>query len=396
VVVGVFGEPATLDPYSPLASELTWQLVRPVYPSLYRMLPDGSVEADLAADLAPAPTGVTVTLARRRWSNGDPITARDVVKSVERARPPSGLAELKGARAVSRRVVLLEGNIQDWPATLGTVAYVLPGGLARKIYGGPFVISGRVSGLRIDYAPNPRWPGTTGLRRLKVVFTVGTEMLISLLERERIDVAMVPSSLNLDQRFEERGIEHAEALGWDLLYLDLDGADTGADLAAGLSHAIDRQAIVDGFVRNEGRVADGLHPGPGPGGADGRFARATPTDRPLSGTIQLAAPEGDELAEFVQRVIQIQLEAVGMTVELVTVEPKRLYGDWAQSDPFDAAVRRAGGAPGDRSARVEVAAIPIAQVSSVAAWNAPIAGIAPNPTYDGLLWNVEDWLVTGS
>jgi len=49
VVVGVYGEPATLDPYSPLASESTWQLVRPVYPSLYRMAPDGSVEADLAA-----------------------------------------------------------------------------------------------------------------------------------------------------------------------------------------------------------------------------------------------------------------------------------------------------------------------------------------------------------
>ena len=49
---------------------------------------------------------------------------------------------------------------------------------------------------------------------------------------------------------------------------------------------------------------------------------------------------------------------------------------------------------GDRSARSDSSAIPLAEIESVAAWTAPVDGIAPNPTYDGLLWNVQDWLLT--
>jgi hypothetical protein len=393
VVVGVYGEPTTLDPYSPLASELTWQLVRPVYPSLYRMLPDGTVEADLAARLGPTPSGVRITLEPRRWNTGDPITASDVVRSVRRARPPSGFALVDRARAVSRRTFVLEGDVSDWPTALATVAYVLPGGLARRIYGGPFVIADRVPGLEIDYAPNPEWPGTTGLKRFKVQFTIATGMLTELLERKKLDVAMVPSSLNLDQRFEETGIEHADSLGWELLYLDLDGADPSLGLQDALVDVVDRKTIVDDFVRADGRVANDMHPGPGSGPGDRRLARSKPTGRKLSGTIQLSAPAGDELAEFVQRLIQVQLEQAGMTAELVSVEPDRFYGEWAVTDPFDVAVRRALGAPGDRSDRVEGAAIPLANVESVAAWTAPVVGIAPNPTYDGLLWNVQDWFL---
>jgi ABC-type transport system substrate-binding protein len=289
--------------------------------------------------------------------------------------------------------LILEGDVADWPTALATVAYVLPGGVARKIYGGPFVISDRVPGLEIDYAINEEWPDTTGLQRFKVQFAISTEMLIALLERGKIDVSAIPSALNLGQRLDEHGIAHAGALGWDLLYLDLDGADLpGFDNTIG--RALDRQAIVDDLVRSEGRLANGIHPGPGTHDAGGPFAKVTPKKTESSGTVQISAPTGDELAEFVQRLIQVQLEDAGITAELVTVEPDRFYGEWAATDPFDIAVRRAGGAPDDRSARSDRFAIPVAEVESVGAWNPPVTGIAPNPTYDGLLWNVQDWFLT--
>jgi hypothetical protein len=392
VVVGVYGEPSTLDPYSPLAAELTWQLVRPVYPSLFRLLPDGSVEPDLAADIARTKDGVRVELSDRRWSDDSPITASDVVASVRRARPPSGFALVDEARSSGNKTVILSGKVGDWRTALATVAYVLPDGLPRKIYGGPFKISREIQGLELRYLPNPAWPESTGLKRFSVRFAVGLDVLIGLLERHRLDAATLPSSVNLGERLDEAGIDHASLLGWELLYLDLDGDDSSLDLAAELPGAIDRRALVEDFVRDQGRLSNTLHPGPGPNGATGPFSREG-HEAHLSGTVQLAAPTGDELAEFIQRVIQVQLEDAGLTAELVNVEPDRFYGEWADTDPFDIAVRRAGGAPGDRSERVESAAIPIANVDSVAAWTAPIVGISPNPTYDGLLWNVQDWFL---
>jgi ABC-type transport system substrate-binding protein len=92
---GVLGSPATLDPYSPVASDLTRELVRPLYPSLYRFLPDGSAVPYLARSLEESGSRAIVTLAEASWSNGKRITARDVAASVQRATEPSGFAGLE-------------------------------------------------------------------------------------------------------------------------------------------------------------------------------------------------------------------------------------------------------------------------------------------------------------
>src|SRR5687767_12923382 len=78
ISIGVLGEPATFDPYSPLANDMTFWLARPLYPSLFRIAPDGSVTAELASSLRPSEAGVVIELRRSRWSNGDPVTAQDV------------------------------------------------------------------------------------------------------------------------------------------------------------------------------------------------------------------------------------------------------------------------------------------------------------------------------
>jgi hypothetical protein len=80
-------------------------------------------------------------------------------------------------------------------------------------------------------------------------------------------------------------------------------------------------------------------------------------------------------------------------VELVSVEPSDFYGDWMIEDPTDLALRRAGGAPGERGHPPRAESLPLFHVERVSAWLQGVEEIRPNPTFDGLLWNVDEWRV---
>jgi ABC-type transport system substrate-binding protein len=389
-VVGLPGEPATLDPYSPAASELTWEVVRPVYPSLFRFLPDGRVEESLAASLESSGTSAEVTMREAFWSDGSPITARDVVLSVRRARVPSGFARIDSARARGKRVVVMNGRVRSWERALATVAFVLPAGKARRsVAGGPLRIQSTTPGLEVVYRPNPRWWASVGVSEVVVRYTRGVEMLLPLLERKRVDVADIPSSVNLEERLDELGLEHGASLGWDSIYLDIGGADFSDAEAASLLASIDRDVIEEGLIRDAGRTTNSLDPAPGPPSPRELSTRAT---GPLpSGTIQLATALGDELLEIMQRIIQAQVERPDLEVELVSVEPSDFYGDWMIDDPADLALRRASGAPGEVHHPARGESMPLFHVERVGAWLPSISGVRPNPTFDGLLWNVEEW-----
>jgi hypothetical protein len=393
IVVGLPGEPPTLDPYSPVASELTWEVVRPVYPSLYRFLPDGKVEPGLATSIDATGTSAQVVIREAFWSDGSPITARDVVRSVRRARAPSGFARIDSARARGRRLVLLRGRVHNWQRALATVAFVLPGGKAdRSVAGGPLRIESMTPGLEVVYRPNRRWWGSVGVREVVVRYTRGVEMLLALLERERLDVAAIPSSVNLEERLDELGLEHAAALGWDSIYLDVGGAAFSDSEAASVFASIDRRFIEEGLIRDDGRIANSLDPAPGPAPSKPFSTGGTGSLPP--GTIQLATALGDELLEIMQRIVQAQVQSGDLEVELVSVEPYDFYGDWMIDDPTDLALRRASGAPGERGHPGRGESLPLFHVERVGAWLPGVDGIRPNPTYDGLLWNVDEWRAT--
>jgi ABC-type transport system substrate-binding protein len=179
---------------------VTFFLARPLYPSLYRFGPDGGVASELASSLEVISGGVRVSLARWRWSNGRHVTARDVVASVRRARPPSGFAPLR-ARRVGQRTVELLGAARNWRRALASAAFVLPRGRPRRVFGGPFALMKHVQGLEATFTPNAQWAGEAPyLGRVTVQFVSSLEQLIQLLEQGRLDAALLPSSVNLDER----------------------------------------------------------------------------------------------------------------------------------------------------------------------------------------------------
>lgn len=381
--LGVLGEPATLDPYHRAASDLTFMLVRPVYPSLFRLRPDGTTYPDLASSIEARGDGVVVALREARWSNGRRIDARDVVASVNRARLPSGFASVS-ARAAGSFAVRFSGRVDDWERTLARVAFVLPRGKVKgAVSGGPLRITKRVRGLKIVYRRNRGW-GRVEIDRLRIWHFHDVGSMRDMVSEGDIDAAVVPSTVNLGARI-EGGVALHRRVGWESIWLDLSHSGLSPDAGRALAGSIDRAALEEGFVRGDGRVSNTLVPQPGRSGADGPYRSPPPGDVP---DFALAVPQGDELLSFLQRAIRVQL-APDTRIDLLSIELSRFYGR-PGSVPAARLVRSAG-APGHESEGASrPAAVPLFHIATFVLAN-DVEGIAVNPTFEGPLWNVEGW-----
>jgi hypothetical protein len=399
----VVGAPATLDPYSPLASDLTYALVRPLYPSLFQFDPDGSTRASLAARLVHTDKGVRVELARARWSDGSFVGAHDVLRSIARARPPSGFARVTSARRVSVREVALEGAIGNWRRALATLSFVIPDGIAwnghgRFIGAGAFKASSYRAGLHLIYERNARSDlvETPNLHKLEVQFVESENVLLELLADDRLDAIVPPATVNLADRLDEMDVQHEAELGWESVRLELEQSLSFPERAAVVA-PIDRNALVAGFVREDGVLSDTLHPGPE--GTDGPWSGSLGKRARITTPIKLSTPVGDELLNLIQRALQIQLTEAHVEVEPITTSLSEFYGLWRLDDPTDVAIIRAAGAPGLRDgpvARRQLTALPIAQVRTYLAWRPGVHGLQVNPTFEGPLWNAEAWWIDRS
>jgi hypothetical protein len=152
--------------------------------------------------------------------------------------------------------------------------------------------------------------------------------------------------------------------------------------------------LENGFIRSLGRVANTLHPAPGPSGADGPWEVVPKKGPTLRERVKLSAPTGDELIELLQRVLQRQLSTKASDLELATVDPQTFYGPWTRRDPTNIALTRVAGAPGvssDRRAYRLQTAVPLFQVKTFIAWRDGLGGLEADPTFDGPLWNLQDW-----
>ncbi|MFN2488344.1 MAG: ABC transporter substrate-binding protein [Actinomycetota bacterium] len=389
VAFGVLGAPATLDPYSPVASDLTRALVRPVYPSLYRFLPDGRTVPSLARSATRAGDVVTIELERRRWSDGRPILARDVVASWRRAGPPSGFAAFDEVRAQGERTVALSTATSEPERALASAAFILPRGRAGLVSGGPFQVTSRREGLEVVYRPDPEWSGSPPhLGVLKVRFVQSFRQLLALLDEGRLDAAALPSMVNLGE-IVGRDLELRGVLGWETVYLDLEGSSLGRADRAAVIGALDREAIAEAFVRGDGRVTDALPSAvsaPARGASEGGSVER----------VQISTAAGDELLQLIQRAVFRQLEAAGLESDLVGIEPEVFYGRWGSTSPTHVELRRSTGGPPYLPSPPARAAFPLFRVRSFIASSPRLHGARPNPTFEGPLWNVERWWLEAS
>lgn len=392
LIVGVYGEPATFDPYSPVASDLTHALARPLYRGLYRFDRDGEPKPDLARRMRVSGDLATIVLEEAEWSDGRSITSRDVVSSLERA-GSQGLIPLESARARGANKVVLSGRVEDWEEALASASLVLPAD-GRRAYSGPFMLRSMVDGLQIVMVGNPSAEEPPLLDRLTIRFTEGTDMLLALLRAGDLDAAAVPSTVNLEQRLSGSGLAHHSALDRELVYLDLTDSDLDLRRRRLVARALDRAHIAEAFVRDDGRISDTLDPAPGGEGADGPYEALFRGGAKADGVpVRLAAPSGDELLELVQRLGQVQLSTAGFDVELINVDARRFYGDWGRAAPVDGALRRTIALPGGREPAPRSAlALPLFQVESVLVWREGAGGLTAGGA-DGPFGFAHEWHV---
>lgn len=393
VVVGVLGEPPTFDPYAPEATDLTRALVRPVYPSLFRVEPDGTIVPDLAADIEVLGGRARVRLKPARWSDGRAISARDVVATVVRAIPPSGFARVRSARVLSRRMVELRGPVRAWKSILARAAFVLPGGNpseAGGVFGGPYSIRKIVPGLKTVYIRNRQWKEAVYLPRVTVTYVTSTLMMVRLLEDGRLDAAAVPSSVNLDERLDDIGLQSHSGFGYETIVLDFAASGLTRAERVGIVGRIPTRLMAEGLIRDDGRATRSLNPTPK--SAAGPFGREFGSGARPERTVLLLAPSGDELLQLIQRVLDARLDERGVNFDLVRVVPSDLYGGTAPVAGVE--ILRIAGGPGARSSsasRRTLDRYPLFQVETVMAWRSGLHGIEVNPTLEGPLHGVEGW-----
>jgi ABC-type transport system substrate-binding protein len=348
-------------------------------------MPDGVVESDLAESLTTAGNrSVIVELRRARWSDGRRITASDVVRSVERARYPSGFAGL-AAKATGARTVRLTGDVSgDWAVRLADATFVVPRRADLTVGSGPFVVTQRTPGLELVYEPNPRAEEPPDLDRIRVRFIASLDIMLALLEDGKLDAAAPPSAMNIDERLAERDLDHSEVLGNETISLDM-GPTEDVELRSSIAASVDIPLIAEGLIRDQGSaITHGL---PEPSSGNGI-------------EIQFGTASGDELLQLMQRIIQKNLVGSEIRSELVQVDPATFYGEWKSGGPLDVALRReivpgARGprAPGSRPLRPDddLSWVPLFSVETFVAWNDGVAGLIAHGGLDGPLWNAHEW-----
>ena len=236
-----------------------------------------------------------------------------------------------------------------------------------------------VPGLQLEYVPNPAWTGSVpSLDKVTVQFINDLDVMLALLREKKLDAAAPPMSVNLDDRLAAMNLEVDEVIDSEFIGLRLGGPGMDEALADRILGALDSRSLAETFARDDGKMIPSVR-------------RVEPMGSEGPASVQLAAPEGDELLILMQEAIQLQLRRAGIDAELITTDMATFYGIWDENPVAGAALVRGFG--GHRKPRPNRGArvVPLMRVETLLAWRAGFDGLAANGTIEGPLWNVEEW-----
>jgi ABC-type transport system substrate-binding protein len=411
-------EPATLDPLAAGGgSSATRDILRPVLPALFALDADLKPEPELAAawprrtDFAFEPFTVRLRLRVARWSDNKPITASDVRFSWTKLREgPTGYRyrHLRDVEVLGPRELRMhfDQRMRRWWALFSIDDMVLPQHAYSEqwdrgptVSGGPFFVDDWTDGLRIRLKRNERyWSGVVPLAGIDVVFVPDDETRLQLLERGELDGFFAEGGSNMGRRAVAHGFPSVdEALEGDAgssgtfgpawWELDLDPARVGQAVAKAVVEALDPKLAAE-ILEDSGRAmndipadftADRRVPTPwsGRGGLSEAVATLDAGGVPHGverATFQLAFPRlegGPGIAQFVH----FRLREIGVTAELVGLEPDSFEKSWVPQGKAPAMLRLRRGADAPDAAAYAAAS--------------KLPGSAPSSSMDGLVAQAE-------
>jgi peptide/nickel transport system substrate-binding protein len=349
----------TLDPEANSVNESIW-LDQNLYSRLLQPNSTGTgLLPDLASSWTVAPDGLTYTFHLRpdaRFSNGTPVTASDVVYSIQRSRAFSGgwgflLTAVKAITAPDSHTVVITLSQPHAPllADLAMYAYsVLPENLVKAqgssffqhpVGSGPFMVTSYSPDSEVDLARNPYFYGSKPkISKVKVLIVPDDNTRVLMLESKKADVIENPPG-NLVSEIDKTpglSVQLYPSTRVDFVQLDEHFKPFKSPLVReALNYAINRKAIVS--LAYQGHATPGasfmpykmkffdssLKPYPyDPTKAKQLLAQA---GYPHGFSTFLITVSGDVAGQAEAIVLKSELAAVGITVSIQSYELLTAY-----------------------------------------------------------------------
>jgi len=258
----------TLDPEANSVNESIW-LDQNLYSRLLQPNATGTgLLPDLASSWTIAPNGLTYTFHLRpdaKFSNGSPVTASDVVFSINRSRNFAGgwgflLTAVKTITAPDAHTVVITLSQPHAPllADLAMYAYsIVPENLVKSqgssffqhpVGSGPFMVTSYNPDSEVDLARNPYFYGTKPkISKVRVLIVPDDNTRVLMLESKKADVIENPPGNLVEQIDKTPGlsVQLYPSTRVDIIQLDQHFAPFKNVLVRqAINYAINRKAIV--------------------------------------------------------------------------------------------------------------------------------------------------------
>lgn len=366
---GRWEEPLTFDPQVPGDNGSIYLIVQ-VFSTLIRPDDTGTgLEPDLAESWDISDDGLTYTFHLREamFSNGEPVTADDVVFSLERAREDGrGYAFLfepvNTITAVDERTVeiTLSRPFSPLLSTLSVfAASIVPRAIVEAdpdnfgsapVGSGPFMVEEYTRGDRVVLVPNPHYwelgadcEPLPYLDRITVQYIPDSNSRVLGFRNGDFDViAIVPYNEAANfQTLEGVTVEVAPLYRLDYVYLNHQAAPLDSrEFRLALNYAADRQAILDLVFFGFGELPNSYMPKMNfhspdvpvipydPDMARELLAQSGYAGEPLS----ILIPAGDAPSRQIATILQQSWAAVGINAQLQEMDGGAIFGEVAEGN----------------------------------------------------------------
>lgn len=349
--IGMQLEPPILDPTAGAAAAIDEVVYANIFEGLTRYEPDGSVRAGLAREWEVSEDGLSYRFTLHenvKFHDGTDFDAKDVKFSLERAMAEDSTnaqkALFEGISAINILAPLKVEIVLDKPdgafltkLAWGDAVMVAPesaeGNATRPIGTGPFTFANWVKGDRVEIAKNPDyWGEPVALDGAVFRFIPDPSAAFAAMKAEDIDAYPnfpAPESLadlESDARFE---VVVGSTEGETILAMNHRSPIlSDPNIRAAISHAIDREAIIDGAMYGYGTPI-GSHFAPHNPAYVDLTAQSAHDPEKAKALLEEAGQEGLELSlklpppSYARRggeIIAAQLREVGVETRITNLE----------------------------------------------------------------------------
>lgn len=367
--VAMTAEPTTLEPREATEAD-TINVLDQIVEPLYLPVEGGKIESNLVTKTVKSSDNRRWTISLRpgvKFSTGQPMTAKDVVFSIEAARESAAYSELfkpiAKVSAQSPSVVEIDTStpMPSLEADLAFyVAGVIPnnyGGASEKEFAqhpigtGPFELDQWQHGTGITLAPNGNYwkKGLPYFEKVEFVTVADENSRVAQLRGGQLDAIPAPPFADIAEieQNSELAVEESDETRTDVLEVNINkGIFQNPKAREALSLAVDREALVKVALNGHGTPAGSFLPSALP------FSDASiqPPAQDLAKAKELLAqavsetgekPDftlntiaGEDFSGLASQVIQQDLAAAGFAVKLQPLDIAAFIGELEKSE-FD-------------------------------------------------------------